>query len=270
MTILDSLLLGILQGIAEFLPISSSGHLILFEDFLGLNYKDLLGFDVVLHAGTLLAILVYFWKDIVNLIKGFLNLFGGFKDSNHIKIHRKEALFIILGTIPIVIAGILGKDFIETVRDPKIVSALLIFLALWFLFAEFIYKKVKRSELSRLKVLIIGIAQIFALLPGISRSGSIISAGIATGYERVKAARFAFLLGIPALGGAIVFLSKDILDGAVLMPGFTQSLIGFITSFIVGLLAIKFLMNFLRKHSLAVFSVYLLLAVGTYWLIQIV
>lgn len=267
MTPFEALFLGALQGVTEFLPISSSGHLLLAESFLGLEYQNLLGFDIVLHTGTLLAIIVYFWKDFINLIKGFLSFFGLFKDNKNIRTYRKEVLYIIVATIPIVVAAFTIKDFMEgAARNPNMVIGLMTFLALYFIFTETIYKKRKKAQLGWGNSIVMGIAQAFAILPGISRSGSIISTGIAQGYNRVKAARFAFLLGIPALGGATILILRDVIDGTAAFPGTQQIIIGFFSSFIVGLLSVRFLMHFLKTRTLIPFAGYLLVLVGVYFL----
>ena len=284
---IDALILGILQGLTEFLPISSSGHLVLGEKFLDLNVAMLKSFDVMVHMGTLMAIFVYFRKD----LKGMLDVFwkalrGKFnKDDKYAKL----IFYIIIGTLPAVFVGLFLEDWIDnTFRNVQAVSLLMACVGVIFVLGEFVYTKVHKSAtlkqkfqegvdevldatlpegyesveirgLNWKKALVIGLAQAVAILPGVSRSGSTIVAGLFQGIKREHCARFSFLLAIPAILGAGILtavknggeLSKNV-DALPL-------LIGFISSFAVGLLAISFLMKFLKKHSLRVFAVYLIL-----------
>lgn len=241
MTILQSLLLGIIQGITEFLPVSSSGHLVVFETIFGLKVADLLDFDIMIHLGTLLAILIYFRKDILELLK-FKNL--------------KMIANLIIATIPAVIIGLLYKDQIEeTFRSVTSVSILMMTVgALFFIPEKFFVKAAKKLNLKN--SLAIGIAQTFALMPGVSRSGSTILAGTLLGIKREDAAKFSFLLGSIAIAGAGVLGLKDL---STLQVSHGALLTGFLSSFVSGFLAIKFLMNFLKKHGLRIFGAYRLI-----------
>ncbi len=242
MTLFQALLLGIVQGITEFLPISSSGHLVLMESIFGLEIDELKGFDVALHLGTLLAIIVYFWKDILGLFKNF-KLLG----------------YIVLATIPAVIVGFTMEDWLDNVfRDPKVILGLLAILAVFFLLAERFPKKKTRWRFNLKNTFVMGIAQAFALIPGISRSGSVIGMGLLFGLKREEAARFAFLLGIPAIAGASLLTGLNVYQGEAPMPPWDIVAIGFVTSAIVGYLSVSFLMKFLKTHTLRVFSLYLI------------
>jgi undecaprenyl-diphosphatase len=246
MTLLDALILGIIQGIAEFLPISSSGHLVLTESLLGLEISELKGFDVVLHAGTLLAIFVYFWQDIIDLLTK--------------KAKRPLLGYLILATIPAVIIGLTMEDWLDEVfRDPKAVITMLLVLAVFFVIAEKFPPTKDKTKFTLKNTFIMGIAQAFALIPGISRSGSVIGTGLLFGLKRDEAARFAFLLGIPAIGGATLLTSLKVYSGEAFLPDMTLVAVGFVTSLLVGYASVAFLMKFLKKHSLQVFSVYLAL-----------
>lgn len=253
----DALILGIIQGVTEFLPISSSGHLILVEQFLDLKVETLKVFDVTLHVGTLLAILVYFWKDVKEMLLTVCRLFvGKLKMSDP---YAKLILFLIIGTIPAVIFGVFGNWIDEHFRNFKSVGILMLFVAVVFLLAEFVYKKSsnKKSAVGKwYQALIIGLAQALALIPGISRSGSTISAGLFQGVERAAAARFSFLLGIPAMIGAALLTAMDVVKNGDVNVGTLSLTVGFFSSFIFGLLSVYFLMAFLKKHSLKIFAIY--------------
>lgn len=246
MTVFESIILGILQGITEFLPISSSGHLIIFEKLFDLEVAKLLDFDIMIHMGTLLAILIYFRRDFFSLLK--------FKD-------KKMILNLLLASIPAVIVGLLFKDQIEEIfRSTFSVSIFLIVVgALFFLPENFFSGRKKQNNSNNIPNLnlknsiLIGLAQSLALMPGISRSGSTILTGTLLGIPRAEAAKFSFLLGSIAIAGAGVLGLKDLnqlqMSSEILFAGF-------ISSFISGIFAIKFLMGFLEKYTLKVFGVY--------------
>lgn len=289
----DALILGILQGITEFLPISSSGHLVLGEQFLGLQVEFLKSFDVVVHMGTLLAILVYFWRDVKGM---FLALIKARTGDPYFKLIG----YIVLGTLPAVVVGLLAEDWLDAnFRNVTAVGIFMIVVGVFFALGETVYRYVHKMApigqriaekvdhlrdtvqpggfeskevrgLRWYKVLIIGFAQAVALLPGVSRSGSTIVAGLFQGIERSAAARFSFLLGIPAIAGAgiLTFLKSGGASvgtsagtAAYVPVEFLPMMIGFFSSFVFGLLSVSLLMRFLKTHSLAVFAVYLL-AVG--------
>lgn len=273
----EAIILGALQGVTEFLPISSSGHLVIGEHFLDLQVEELKVFDVVLHLGTLLAILLYFWRDVWQLIKVFFGFLLG-------KVERKDPYlkllaYIIVGTIPAVFAGLYGEDWIDSqFRNVGAVAVWLIVVGLIYLIGEWFYKKTqKKMELNDDRIswkntLIIGFAQAAALIPGVSRSGSTIVAGIFQGVRRDEAARFSFLLGIPAIAGAGLLsfihmfgMALDDAGGGGVVGSLTQMggeiyALGFIAAFSTGIFSIYFLMKFLKKHSLNVFAAYLILA----------
>lgn len=279
MEILDSLILGALQGITEFLPISSSGHLVLGEEWLGLNVETLKSFDVVVHIGTLLAILVYFWKDIWGMLKAIGRLFVGklkMKDP-----YARLIFFILIGTIPAVIVGLFFEDLIDsTFRNVTSVGAWMMMIGVIFICGEYAYKRWHKPLIERVddareyvqadyvsaevrgmkwwKAIVIGLAQALALIPGVSRSGSTIVAGLFQGISRSAAARFSFLLGIPAMAGAGLLTALNIPESGGVGVEALPLLIGFITSFAFGLLSVAFLMKFLKKNSLIIFAVYLI------------
>lgn len=238
MTLLESIFLGLLQGVTEFLPISSSGHLVLFETLMKLPVESLKSFDVALHVGSLLAILIYFRKTILQII---------LKD-------RRYILWLIVGTIPAVLAGFTLEDYIDEIfRGTLAVGIVMAITGVFFLLAEKF--KPKQSELTAKKSFIIGIAQAAALIPGVSRSGSTIATGLLTGAKRTKAAEFSFLLGSIAITGAGILTALDVQD----LPETTPLVAGFVASLLASYFAIKFLMYFFKKHTLKPFAYYLFL-----------
>lgn len=256
MTFFDSLLLGLLQGLTEFLPISSSGHLVLAEAALNLqwNPSDLKAFDVILHAGTLLALLIYFWRDWLNmLIEARNNLSTGS--------HTKGLLFkIVIATIPAVIVGLSLNEQIDNWFRNTASVALMMFLIGIILYLCELFPKQKKAEKPTLRqAIIIGCAQAVALIPGVSRSGSTIATAMFQGIQRHEAAKFSFLLGTPAIAGATVLIGYKILQGEYLLPAFPITLVGFLASAVSSLLCIHFLLQFVRNHSLRIFSLYLCL-----------
>lgn len=288
MDLFQSFILGALQGITEFLPISSSGHLVLGEHFFKLDAAVLKSFDVTVHMGTLLAILIYFWDDVWKMIKTFFELITGKTKLDNP--YAKLILYIVIGTIPAVIAGLLLEDWMDqNFRNVKAVGTLMILVGTIFYLGEYVYQKYYQSSLKTVfvtavkkikdffgceknngqiqglnlrKAIVIGCAQAIALLPGVSRSGSTIVAGLFQGVERSSAARFSFLLGIPAIAGAGVLTFLGSGDSVTEIVPFSSLAIGFISSFVFGMLSVAFLMHFLKKFSLNVFAVYLVIIGG--------
>ncbi|MBU1992567.1 MAG: undecaprenyl-diphosphatase UppP [Patescibacteria group bacterium] len=256
---MDSIILGFIQGVTEFLPISSSGHLVVIEHFLGLDFEKHKAFDVAVHLGTLTSILIYFRKDIWNLIKAFFKLFIGKITEEYSKL----ILFIIIGTVPAVITAVYFEKQIDVVfRDPFMVAMAMLIVGIIFIIGEMIGFQTEKTGLKWWKAIIIGIAQAIALIPGVSRSGLTIVAGLFSGLEREKAARFSFLLGAPAMFGAGIWTYVNYNPGILTDAPFDLwiFIIGFAMSALTGLAAVSFLMYFLKKHTLLGFAFYLLLA----------
>ena len=257
---IDALILGILQGLTEFLPISSSGHLIVVEKLLKLNPEMLKSFDVSVHFGTLLAIIVYFRKDITDLLKAAFSIISdpkGRKVSHENKEKRKLLLYLVIGTIPAVVVGLLWGDLLdELFRNPVSVAMLFVAVGLAFILIEFIHRRRPEAKIDLNKAIVIGAAQAIALIPGVSRSGATICAGLAQGVKREESARFSFLLGSVAIAAATALSVYQVAKGKVLLPEVWITMIGVVSSFLSGLLAITFLMKFLKKHSLNIFGYY--------------
>ncbi len=264
---LQALLLGILQGLTEFLPISSSAHLILAPRFFGWENSllDSLTFDVALHAGTLLALLGYFWRDWMELIRGF---FGILRKGRPTDFRERLILYIILGTVPAALAGFFLEKTVETsFRNPGVILLPLVAVSLLMIFAEARARSSQSLEKLNLPdALTIGIAQAIALVPGVSRSGITITTGLLRGYEREAATRFSFLLSTPVIAGAAILHLRHLFFGET--HDWSLFAVGFASSAVVGYLAIAFLLRYLRSHTLNLFAAYrlVLAAIIVIWL----
>jgi undecaprenyl-diphosphatase len=263
MDVIQAIIMGAVQGLTEFLPISSSAHLVLVPWLMGV--KSSLAFDTLLHLGSLVAVVGYFWKDILAMIKAFisslLDIFrGNFKEGIKQDPFKRLTWLVVIGTIPAALMGVLFKNEFESLFSS--VAAVGFFLLitgviLWG--AEWIAKRNRGKEGKSIKdvtftnSLVIGLFQGFAIAPGISRSGATISAGLFSGLERKLAAKYSFLLSIPAILGAALVQAKDIV-------GFDSNLVvmigGFLSAVIFGYLAVRFMMGYIQKHSLIVFAFY--------------
>jgi undecaprenyl-diphosphatase len=257
--LVQAIVLGIVQGLTEFLPISSSGHLIVIPALLGWEdpFIESLAFSVMLHVATLAALLIYFARDWVRLVPAGIaalrdRSFNGDPD-------RRLAWLLAATTIPAVIVGVALNDLIETVfREPRLVAMTLVAGAIILWLADRVGSRSRAIEqLTFRSALGIGAAQALALIPGVSRSGISISAGLFAGLDREAAARFAFLMATPITAGAGLWEARKIIAGeaGVDLP-LVPLLAGMLASLVAGLLAIAFLMRYLRSHGLGVFVLY--------------
>ncbi|MDD8019851.1 MAG: undecaprenyl-diphosphate phosphatase [Acidobacteriota bacterium] len=251
MSYLQALVLGILQGLGEFLPISSSAHLAVVPFLFHWNYQGL-EYDVMLHLGTLLSIVCFFWKDWIKIIK------DGFRQPRAPEGHY--LWFIILATIPGALAGFLLEEKAETVfRQPELIAVSLIFFScLIFLADRSAKNQTGLEKLTLAQAMIIGLAQSLAILPGASRSGMTIMAALFLGFRRHDSARFSFWLSTPVIIGAALLELPKISLSQIKGPFF----LGFLTSALVGFLSIKFLLTFLKTRTLMPFVIYRLLLAG--------
>lgn len=260
MSLLQAIVLGAVQGLTEFIPISSSGHLVIVPDLFGWRQPGL-AFDVMLHLGSLLALLIYFFGDLIDVTRGF---FAGDKWS------RKLVLFLAVGTVPAVIAGLVWADTFEAQFEDAPAAALqLLITAAILVAAEFALRYHSRraaqtgrelrsmEDMKLLDAASVGVAQAIAIIPGISRSGSTIATGLAFGIKREDAARFAFLLAIPALLGASILKIPDLASGNL---GLGASIAGFVSSLVTSYIAIAALIRFLKNNTLYPFALYCLIA----------
>jgi len=256
MHIWQAAVLGVVEGITEFLPVSSTGHLTIVEKVLGLRVNDpaITGFTAVIQVGAIAAAIIYFSKDIWRMIVGF---FGGlFSSRRRAEFDFRFALYVILGSIPIGVVGLLAKDLITgPLRSLWFVAEALILWSGVMIFAERAATQQRREREVRLSdVLIIGVAQCLALVPGVSRSGATISVGLLRDLDRVTATRLSFFLGIPALTAAGAYELKDAMAGGSV--GTTPLVVGTVVSFVVAFAAIAWLLRFVTNHSIVTFVWY--------------
>jgi undecaprenyl-diphosphatase len=274
---LQSLLLGVIQGLTEFLPISSTAHLVLAPTFFGFAEPPH-AFDVALHIGTLLAVLVYFRSDWARLVRGGLKLLA----ERHVNedIDRQLALLVVLGCVPAGIAGLLLQKKVAALAQPQqnpisylVIATALIVVGLIMAWVDRRSRKARSiKNVSLGEALFVGVAQAVALIPGVSRSGSTITAGLMIGLTRESAARFSFLLSAPITAVAAAWDGQKLLRGAVpaaeSIPA-SAFIVGILASGVVGWFCIHFLLEFLRKRSLWVFVYYRvvlgLFLIGLYW-----
>ena len=260
MTVFTSFLLGLIQGVAEFLPISSSGHLAIAQNLLNLQAEIPAFFDVLLHLGTLLAVFVAYWQDIKGMVVEF---FCGIGDLVHhstptpVPPARRLILLIILGTLPL-FAVLPIKDKVQGLSDNMIFIGAALIVTGFLLFASDMIRKGRKTERNAtwLDVLIVGAGQAIATMPGISRSGMTISAGCFTGFERRFAVRFSFLLSIPAVLGANILSLKDAFEAGIVWGEVPIYLVGVVTAAVVGYLCIRLLRMIADKGRFGAFAYY--------------
>jgi undecaprenyl-diphosphatase len=255
---LESAALGILQGLTEFLPISSSGHLVLGENLLKVKFDDI-SFEVFLHFGTFLSVVIVFRRTIWGMIKAVVGkaktvFISGYNQTD-LSENWHLFLLILLGSVPAGILGILFEEYVEkSFSSPFFVSIMLLITGFVLFLTRFSKKMEGRMKSS--DALLIGIAQALAMLPGISRSGFTISTGIFRGIQREKAAEFSFLLSLPAILGATLLKLKDVLNASNPSFNWWVYLIGMVCAFLFGYLAIKFLLNVIKKGKFEFFGYY--------------
>lgn len=263
MEIWQAIVLGIVEGITEFLPISSTGHLTITEKMMGLPIDDpaVTAFTAVIQVGAIAAVLVYFAKDIARLGKAwFKGLFSaaGRQDPDY-----RLAWYVVAGSLPICVVGILGKDLIKgPLRSMWFVAGALIVWSFVMAFAERAATQLRKEKDLTLKdTLIIGFAQCLALIPGVSRSGATITVGLLRDLDRVTATRLAFFLGVPALTAAGIYELPDALEGGKV--GSAALIIGTVVSFVVAYASIAWLLKFVAHHTMMSFVWYRLILGGT-------
>jgi undecaprenyl-diphosphatase len=250
---LHALILGIIQGLTEFIPVSSTAHLLIGQQLFGIPADAaMFSFLVIVQLGTLISLFAFYWKDLLDIANATL-------DFRHSTPDRNLGIYIIVATIPALIAGYLLRDAVEALfSQPMLQASIRLFSAAILLtLAELLTKKNRTLDsMTWLDALIIGIFQIIAVFPGASRSGSTISGGMFRNFDRVSAARFAFLMSVPVMLAAGGYEMLDVIQ----MPNLSEFLpllaVGFIAAAIVGWMAIKWLIDYLSNHSLYVFAVY--------------
>ncbi|MEA3273389.1 MAG: undecaprenyl-diphosphate phosphatase [Patescibacteria group bacterium] len=285
--IIAAIILGIIQGLGEFLPISSSGHLVLAHQFLSsrlenLSHSQELAFDVALHWGTLLAVLFFFRREI---IQGAKRILESYRSSKSWKVGKqvkemKLVTLIVIATIPGALVGYFLAEIVDIFRNPKVVATTLLFYGLLLLMADryclrkeklnkknlAVKKKLSFQELSIPKALIIGVTQALAFIPGTSRSGVTITSGLFLGLGRKEAAIFSFALSIPIIAGASLIKVPALFATDINILAIMS---GILTSFVIGFLAIKYMLKYLTSQSYLIFVFYRLgLAILIFWLIK--
>lgn len=253
MELFQAFILGMVQGLGEFLPISSSAHLILAPWFFG--WKDQgLAFDVALHWGTLIAVVTYFYNDIWLIFKGFIHSLRKSTRDFQNNVYQKLAWLLIIASIPGAVIGKLLESQVEgSFRNPLLIAVTLSVMGIILFLADRYGSKIKTlTHISWVNALVIGLSQAAAIIPGVSRSGATMTTGLLQGFTREHAAKFSFLMSIPIILGAGVFKLPEIAQ----IDNHAQLAVGFISSTIFGFLAIKYMLKYIANRSFAIFTWY--------------
>lgn len=260
MNIIQAIIIGVVQGLTEFLPVSSSAHLVFAQNIL--NVESSLAFDVFLHLGTLIAVLWYFRYDIIKMLKSWWLSIGdilqgrfmqGFRDDPY----KRLSWYVILATIPVGIVGVLFEDAIDALFAGALyVPAFFLFVTgtILYLSQRMPGGNINLHNITKKEALFMGLGQACAILPGLSRSGTTISAGLVAGLDKEFAAKFSFILSIPAIFGAFIFQLKDI--GSAMDANFLPIFLGFLASIVAGYFAIKWMLDLIKNKSLDIFAYY--------------
>lgn len=261
MNTFEALIMGLVQGLTEFLPISSSGHLVIFGQILNINISDGNAFSVLLHLATFISVCIVYYKDVIELVKEFFlmiaDIFRG--KFNLDRPYRRMLVMLIIATIPAVVVGFLFKllDLDSVLSSLMTVSIMLLFTsALMYAVDKFNDNNFDASNAKFKSAFYVGIAQACALMPGLSRSGSTITAARALGYKKEFAIKFSFLMSLPAIIGAAVLEGADLIMSGGFSVELMPLVVGFLAAAISGVLAIKFLINLLNKNKFYIFSIY--------------
>ncbi|MEV6413593.1 undecaprenyl-diphosphate phosphatase [Kribbella sp. NPDC051718] len=255
MTIWASIVLGIVEGLTEFLPVSSTGHLTIAAKILGLRIDDpaITGYTAVIQVGAIAAVVLYFWGDIRRIVVAWVR--GLVHREHRGEVDYRMGWYVLVGSLPIGVVGFVARDLISgPLRSLWWVAGALIVWSFVMVAAERLSRKTRSlDDLTLRDAVVMGAVQCLALIPGVSRSGATISAGLFRGLDRVAATRIAFLLGIPALVGAGLYELKDAVSGGV---GAAALIVGTVVSFVVAYASVAWLLRFVTKHSIEVFALY--------------
>jgi undecaprenyl-diphosphatase len=252
--IIKAIILGIIQGLTEFLPVSSSGHLVIFSELLGFKEQGI-AFEVFLHLGTLVAVLIYFRKEIVQLLIAPYQIWIKKDGTEENKEYLNWDIQIIIATIPAVIIGLAFKDQIEAAFSNVFMVYFMLIITGLLMFS-IPYIKQRDNKITVKRSFLIGMAQAFAILPGISRSGSTIFTGVIQGIKSETAAKFSFLMSVPVILGAVILKTKDLLEVPPSSAEMMNLIVGTIASAIAGYFAIIWIMDFVKKGKLQWFGYY--------------
>ena len=255
MDLLQALILGIVQGATEYIPVSSSAHLVLVPWLLGWPDPSF-EFEVLVQLGTLMGVFVFFWQDIIAIVRAVLA--GLMQRQPFATFEARLGWLVVVATIPAVVLGLLFKDYFEAAYSaPVFAGGLLIFTAALLVAAERFGSRERDLEtMNWLDAVIVGFWQVAAMLPGISRSGATISGAVLKGFNRTSAARFSFLMSIPALLGAGIIATLDLLAAGTLGSQLPAITVGFMAAAVSGYVCIRWLLHYLQRHSLYVFAIY--------------
>ena len=260
MDIFQGIIIGIVQGLTEFLPVSSSAHLVFVQNLLGVEAD--IAFDTFLHLGTLIAVVWYFRWDIIKMIRSWILslqdlIQGRFMEGFYSDPYKRLAWYVILATIPVGIVGVFFEDAIDSLFSGALyVPAFFLFVTgtILYLSQRMASGHIDMNNLSKKEALWMGLGQACAILPGLSRSGTTIAAGLSIGLDKEFAAKFSFILAIPAILGAFLVQAKDI--GSALDVNFLPVILGFIAAIIAGYMAIRWMLDLIQNKSLDIFSYY--------------
>ena len=255
--LIEAIFLGTVQGLTEFLPVSSSGHLLLGQYFLGLDQARFgLSFDVAMHLGTLVAVVIFFWRDLVRMAFAFLSSL--LTRSLPADPDGRLAYLVLASTVPAALIGYFLEDLFETVvRSPWVVVFNLVLVGVLLIIGEAVGRRARTaSKLTFREALGIGLAQAAALVPGVSRSGATITLGLFLGLRREEAARFSFLMSVPIIAGAGALQMAEVVSEGMGAHDALLFVVGFVSSAVVGYLAIRFFLRFVLNHSLRAFAYY--------------
>jgi len=260
MDIFQGIIIGIVQGLTEFLPVSSSAHLVFIQHILGVESS--LAFDTFLHLGTLIAVIWFFRYDIIKMISAWILsiqdiIRGRFKEGFYSDPYKRLAWYVILATIPVGIVGLFFEDAVDSLFSGALyVPAFFLFVTgtILYLSQRMASGNVNMNNISKKEALWMGLGQACAILPGLSRSGTTIAAGLTIGLDKEFAAKFSFILSIPAILGAFLVQASDI--GSALDANFLPVILGFIASVIAGYMAIKWMLDLIKNRSLDIFAFY--------------
>jgi undecaprenyl-diphosphatase len=260
MDIIQGIIIGIVQGLTEFLPVSSSAHLVFVHRLLGVESS--IAFDVFLHLGTLIAVMWFFRYDIYKMLVSWFSsiqdiLHGRFKEGFYEDPYKRLAWYVILATIPVGIVGVLFEDSIDALFAGALyVPAFFLFVTgtILYLSQRMSSGEINYNTITKKEALFMGLGQACAILPGLSRSGTTIAAGLTIGLNKEFAAKFSFILSIPAIFGAFVIQLKDI--GSAMDANFLPVFLGFIASIVAGYVAIKWMLDLIQNKSLDIFAYY--------------
>ena len=260
MDIIQGIIIGIVQGLTEFLPVSSSAHLVFIQKLLGVQSS--LAFDTFLHLGTLIAVMWFFRYDIYKMLKSWWLslgdiLQGRFKEGFYEDPYKRLAWYVILATIPVGIVGVLFEDSVDALFSGALyVPAFFLFVTgtILYLSQRMTSGEINYNTITKKEALFMGLGQACAILPGLSRSGTTIAAGLTIGLDKEFAAKFSFIFSIPAILGAFLLQVKDI--GSAMDANFLPVFLGFIASIIAGYMAIKWMLDLIQNKSLDIFAFY--------------